>query len=304
MALIYWTSDGGGSSGGNVARTMNQWIRANGNPSLIVYGGDVYGKGTEDEFTKFFDQLGRDVSRVCETPGNHDWKTTSTSPATGRIPSGYEKFWQETTPSKQPIDSTKLSGARYEHCMDIDGWRLVFLDTGLVDDNENMSWPFGDLSRQAWLTKVLTDLPGRSKIVFAHHSRLSTGHHNDNVGVHAIWNSLFHPVTGVPLVAFTIAGHDHNVSLYGPKSRDDVTGANVAMDTGVRLLVNGAGGDTLYTAGDGTVPDEFEVKGFCVTRINLIDAKSADVDTLSFGLNPKPTTVPKVLANFAVRFRF
>jgi hypothetical protein len=300
MALVYWTSDGGGAEGGDAARVMNQWIRSKGNPSLIVYGGDVYRSGSEDNFAKFFDQFGRDVSLVCETPGNHDWKTTKTVGGS-KVPIGYEEFWKAHA-SKQPIDTQKAAGARYEHFIDLNGWRLIFLDTGLTDDGH--PWPFGDPARQTWLTNAVTSASGRSKIVFAHHSRLSNGLHGDNVGVHTIWKSLFDPATAAPRAAFTLGGHDHNVSLFGPKSRDNVTGPNVPTAQGIRLLVNGAGGDSLYAKGDGTPPDEFDHTRFCVTRINLIDDRSADVDILSFGVNPKPTTEPDALANFAIKFRF
>jgi hypothetical protein len=279
---------------------MNQWIRTKGNPSLIVYGGDVYSTGTDDNFADFFDQFGRDVSLVCETPGNHDWKTTRTIGGS-KVPSGYEDFWRAHT-SRQPIDTQKKAGARYEHFIDLNGWRLIFLDTGLTKDDR--PWPFGDPSRQTWLTNAVTSAPGRSKIVFAHHSRLSNGLHGDNVGVHAIWKSLFDAATGAPLAALTVGGHDHNVSLFGPRSRDNVTGPNVPIAQGIRVLVNGAGGDSLYAEGDGTTPDAFEHARFCATRINLIDSRSADVDLLSFGVNPRPTTEPEPLANFAIQFRF
>jgi Calcineurin-like phosphoesterase len=302
MALIYWSSDGAGGSGGKIARVLNRWIRTKGNPALIVYGGDVYGSGTSEEFDRFFEQFGSDVSLVCETAGNHDWKTTAAASQTGRIPSGYEAFWRATTPSKQPIDTTKKGGARYEHFIDLAGWRLIFLDTGPCKDDK--PWPFGDTSRTAWLNRVLTEVPGRSKIVFAHHSRLSTGIHGNNLGVDAIWKSLFDP-TGTPLAALTLAGHDHNVSVYGPRSQQNPEGPSVPLAQGIHLLVNGAGGDTLYNADEGTPPDvTFEFESFCVTRIDLIDARSADVDVLTFGASPEDTTEPRVLPNSKLVLRF
>src|SRR5262245_37273103 len=108
-AAIYWISDGGGSDVGNVYRACLRWIRAHGSPQLIVIGGDVYEKGTDDEFALFFDQIDRNVSDLCETAGNHDWKTTSSSGATGKIPTEYEAFWSRFPPpqSRQPIDTTR-----------------------------------------------------------------------------------------------------------------------------------------------------------------------------------------------------
>jgi hypothetical protein len=49
---------------------------------------------------------------------------------------------------------------------------------------------------------------------------------------------------------------------------------------------------------------EFDHTRFCAARINLIDDRSAELDILSFGVNPKPTTEPEALANFAIKFRF
>ena len=303
MAFVYWTSDGAGDSGGAIARVMNHWIRTSGDPSLIVYGGDVYSRGTSDQFDQFFDQFGRDMSLVCETAGNHDWKSTTNSSSTGRIPSGYETFWRNVGPSKQPIDLARRGGGRYEHVVDLDGWRLIFLDTGPVDDGH--PWPFGDATRLAWLHARIAEVPGRSKCVLAHHSRLSCGLHGDNTGVDPIWQSLFDAATGAPLVALTLGGHDHNVSVYGPRSRNNPAGPSVPLAQGVHVIVNGAGGDALYAGDDGTRPDlKFDFESFCVTRLHLIDARSADVDVLTFGNDPQPTTEPTVLPGTTLKFRF
>ena len=61
--------------------------------------------------------------------------------------------------------------------------------------------------------------PGRAKIVFAHHSRLSCGDHGDVDDVNELWETLFDS-SGKPLAALTLCGHDHNVSVYKPRSRD------------------------------------------------------------------------------------
>jgi hypothetical protein len=71
------------------------------------------------------------------------------------------------------------------------------------------------------------------------------------------------------------------------------------------VFVNGAGGDGHYSQdgflglfASGTKPDIFaDDEHFCVTRINLIDARSADVDVLSFGTSAKadPVAIPQSL---------
>ena len=50
-------------------------------------------------------------------------------------------------------------------------------------------------------------------------------------------------------MAFTIAGHDHSVNVYGPRSKDNPKGHSVSFDKGIHVFVNGAGGDGHYSSG-------------------------------------------------------
>jgi hypothetical protein len=302
MALVYWFSDGAGGDvklGGPDGRTpiptaMIRWIRTKGSPALIVYGGDVYPSGDTKAFTEFFAQMDHDVRLLCEPPGNHDWKDDPSLPPNGRIPHGYDTFWQGHPESRQPVNANKKGGARYEHAIDVDAWRFIFLDTGDYDTNP---WPAGDPARVTWLKNTFR--PGRSNIVVSHHSRLSRGLHGDNDKLDALWRLLFDDA-GAPRAAFTLGGHDHNVSMYGPRSRDNPSGPSVAPDKGIHVFVNGAGGDGHYTqngffglGASGTIPDIFaDDDHYCVTRINLIDAKSADVEVLDFGKQAKGDPLP------------
>ena len=299
MSVIYWTSDGAGAGVGEIPALLNRWIMAQGDATLIINGGDVYNTGTDADYALFAQQMGDDFALICQTPGNHDWMTHSQSPQTGRIPSGYETFWRAHAPplSKQPIDTSKKGGARYEHFMDIDGWRLIFLDTG---DSGRSAWPGGDAGRTSWLRQALRSTASRAKIVFAHHSRLSYGAHGDNPGVEAVWQELF-DTAGAPLAACTLAGHDHNVSLYGPRPRSHPESGSVPFAQGVYVMVNGAGGAGFYTPDVGTKPDlVFDDMSFCVTRITLDNAQKARFDILGFGALPDAQTVPQTIGGFAV----
>src|SRR5262249_2030287 len=106
---------------------------------------------------------------------------------------------------------------------------------------------------------------------------------------------------GTPRVACTLGGHDHNVSVYGPRSKNDPEGASVPFDRGIHVIVNGAGGSGHYSGGlfaFGTRPDIFfDDDNFCRTRINLIDGRTADVDLLNFGptASAAPVPVPRSL---------
>jgi hypothetical protein len=290
---LYWTSDGGGADGGSRAAAMHQWILSQNNAALIVFGGDVYNKGKPSEFGQFLAQMNQDVSGMCHTPGNHDWMTIEQNSGTGEIPSGYEEFWASHS-SRQPINTLKKSGARYEHTVDLAGWRLLFLDTGLCKEEP---WPMGDQSRMEWLQQQL-GIPGRAKIIFAHHSRLSCGLHGNNEGVDDLWQSLF-TSDGVPLAALTISGHDHNVNIYSARGRNNPEATKVPFADGIPLIVNGAGGSGFYTAFNGEEGDMFSAfTEYCITHIELIDEKNASVKTLSFGANPAAVQTPTTVSEF------
>ena len=301
MAVVYWGADGVGDGVGSVHAAFIKWIRAQGDANLIVNGGDVYGDGTPEEFEKFHQAMQGNLSLICETPGNHDWRTRSTSPATGQIPSGYEGFWKRFAPpaSLQPIDVTKRGGARYEHVIDLDGWRLIFLDTGPCEDIAE--WPTGDPSRVTWLRDMLST-PGRAKIVFAHHSRLSRGKHGDIEEVDMVWKTLFDEA-GTPRAALTIAGHDHNVSIYKPRPRKVSDGA-VDLTRGIHVMVNGAGGRGHDIGFRGTRPELFfEEDHYCVTRLRLSASALAEIEVLSFGKrkDPPATVVPALLHRMTIQ---
>lgn len=296
MFSIFWLADGAGTDDA-VPRAMARWIRRQTARRLVVYGGDVYKRGTEAQFAMFYEEMNRDVSDMCALTGNHDWKTASADPHPDRIPLGYERFWRQFAPgqSQQPVDTTKRGGARYEHVKDIDGWRLIFVDTGPCNKE---AWPVGDEDRAVWLRRALTDTPGRAKIVFGHHSRLSRGKHGDNSTVERLWNCLFDPTTAAPLAALSVSGHDHNATWYEPRPRDRPERGAVPFDQGIYVHVNGAGGHGhdeasgiftgLFQPISGTRPDFKDDDNWCVTRIDLLSASEAKVSILSFGADKPP----------------
>ena len=165
----------------------------------------------------------------------------------------------------------------------------MFVDTGPCNDE---SWPVGDPERPKWLRRVLQEKPGRAKIVFAHHSRLSRGKHGDNDTVAALWDCLFDD-SGAPLAALTVGGHDHNVTWYAARPKVDPDRHIVPFERGIHVHVNGAGGhghdetSGIFTGFfrpiSGTTPQFADDDNWCVTRIDLIGPRAADVSILSFG---------------------
>lgn len=297
--FIYWLADGAGADVGNGRiASLYHWILGRGNANLIVYGGDVYNQGKPSEYSLFAGQFGNDFALVCEPPGNHDWMTTSASTATGTIPSSYEEFWKART-SRQPIDQTKKGGARYEHAHDVNGWRLVFLDTGPCG---GQPWPMGDATRRTWLDSQLST-PGRAKIVFAHHSRISCGKHGDNPNVDEAWRLLF-DATGKPRVALTVGGHDHAVHLYSPRSREDLKNETKSFADGIYVLVNGAGGRGADSSIKGKPGNLFNFPDsapqYAVTEIELSGTNTAKVRIWGFGNTPSPNVAPVMVKELAI----
>lgn len=309
MDSIFWFADGGGTDR-KTPPVLVRWIRTQ-SPALIIYGGDIYNRGSDAEFALFFEQLGRDPSRLCHVAGNHDWDSPSDAPFPDRTPLGYERFWSRFQPpaSEQPIDRDKRGGARYDHVKDVGDWRLVFVDTGPCNDEQ---WPVGDPARAAWLRQVLAERHGRAKIVFAHHSRLSRGKHGDNDTVAGLWDCLFDNA-GAPLAALTVGGHDHNVTWYDPRPKVDPAEHAVSIDNGIHVHVNGAGGHGhdetsgaftgFFQPISGTKPQFADDDNWCVTRMDLIGPQALDVSIMSFGNQDPPAVAqPTLLKKLEIRF--
>jgi hypothetical protein len=294
MAGIFWFADGVGDVD-PTCTTLIRWIRSQ-SPDLIVYGGDVYDKGNAGEFAQFLSQMDGTVADLCEVAGNHDWETNSGASLPDRIPTQYEAFWANAATPRRPINTAARGGARYDFVMDIGGWRLIFVDTGPI---KSKKWPMEDPTRRTWLKQVLTETPGRSKIVFAHHSRLSKGKHGDVGNAKPLWEDLF-DAASKPLAALTVAGHDHNVSWYAPRPKSGQGVVPVA--NGIFAHVNGAGGSGHDEPFFGTDPEWKEADTYCVTKITLISPTAVDVSVLSFGEDiPPPGTQPTEIKKFEIR---
>src|SRR5262249_3220274 len=108
-------------------------------------------------------------------------------------------------------------------------------------------------------------------------------------------------------------GHDHNVTWYDPRPKADPGKHIVPIERGIHVHVNGAGGHGhdetrgLFSGPfrpiSGTKPQFDDSDNWCVTRIDLIGPRSADVSIMSFGDQDPPTvTQPAMLKKFEIRF--
>ena len=127
----------------------------------------------------------------------------------------------------------------------------------------------------------------------------------------ALWDCLFDD-SGAPLAALTVGGHDHNVTWYDPRPKVDPDRHVVPIERGIFVHVNGAGGHGhdetsgtftgFFSRSAAPRPQFADDDNWCVTRIDLIGPRAADVSILSFGTNDPPTvTTPALLKKFELR---
>ena len=276
---IYFQSDG---TSGVFALNTHRQARAIAAPeSLFVYGGDVYDSGTNVDFAAFDNLFGDVRPWLAAIPGNHDWQTEDAE--------GYEKYWLTHRPpaSRTSIDTNQVGPSRHHYPLSLrNGWLGILMDCGPDAQRPLTSLEIARFS--GWL-----DLHGsRRVIVFLHHARLSRGNHGNNTAIDQLWNACFDTV-GNPRVAAWIAGHNHNIGIYSPRSKgtgpaaDPPPSAHGIAD-GIQIFINGAGGAALYSQGagaSGTMPDVFaDDAHFGFLQIELTDSHTARVQ--NFATNP------------------
>lgn len=163
-------------------------------PDLLLYLGDVYERGTADEFRRRYDPLyGALAQRTLPTPGNHEW------PLRG---DGYRPYWRAA--HGRPVPDWQKRR--------IAGWEILSL---------NSEAPHGPGSAQlAWL-RTATARPGTCRIAIFHRPRYSTGWHGDQADIAPLWDAL----SGRSRLV--LSGHDHDMQRFADREglRQLVAGA-------------------------------------------------------------------------------
>ena len=177
---------GDGADGGEDAKALARTI-AKGKPDLFLYLGDVYQRGTAEEFRDNYETvygaLGR---RAAPTPGNHEW---------GRHTDGYDPYWRRVTGKPVPaFYSLRLAG-----------WQLLSLNSEAPHDS--------DSAQVRWLRRQLRGT-GTCRLAFWHRPRFSAGEHGDYADMAPLWNALRGRATIV------VAAHDHAMQRF--KRRDGI----------------------------------------------------------------------------------
>ena len=266
---VYFQADGTRTSDAKTTHALAKALAPPG--SLFVYGGDVYDNGTDADFVQFDGVYSDVLPRLAAIPGNHDWLTEDAQ--------GYENYWLNHRPpaSCTPIDTSGVGPSRHHYPLSLrNGWLGIFIDCG-----PEATRPLSGVEL-AQFNNWLTVHGSRRVIVFLHHARLSRGLHGNNTAIDELWRTCFDS-TGSPRVAAWVAGHNHNMGIYKPRSQGTGASADPPLSSGiadgVQIFINGAGGAALYSQGSGalgTMPDAFaDDSHFGFLQIELVDPDHA-----------------------------
>ena len=282
---VYYQSDGSKSTSAALANHHQVKAMAAAG-SIFVYGGDVYDNGTDADFVLFDNTYSDVLPNLCETAGNHDWKTANCA--------GYDKYWGARQP---PASLTVINNNQGTTIPDHhhykqplgNGWLGIFVDSG----NSTASQPLTSFALNlidGWITAH----GSRSIIVFTHWNRLSRGNHDNNTSIDPLWQKCFDS-TGAPRVAAWVSGHNHNMGIYTPRAKgsgasSDPPISSKGIDNGIQMFNNGAGGAGHYSfTGVGQVGTQPDIFGndshFGFLQITFTDSSNVSFQNYDTGIN-------------------
>jgi hypothetical protein len=178
---------GDGADGGIKAGLVAQLIETD-KPDRFLYLGDVYERGTADEFAQNFNIVYEDLlSVIAPTPGNHEWPTHQ---------HGYDAYWRQVRGKRPPP----------YYAFDVAGWHILSLNSEVEHDEGSV--------QLRWLRSQLR-APGTCRIAYWHRPRFSAGLHNNQPDMAPVWDALRDHATIV------LTGHDHDMQRFEP--RDGIT---------------------------------------------------------------------------------
>lgn len=214
---------GDGAGGEATAKRVTDLI-AGWDPTMMLYLGDVYERGTPTEFLNWYGGSDAFYGRFREitnpTVGDHEFKL-------GRGP-GYFDYW-DNVPGYYSFNAA--------------GWHFASLDsTGQSGGTDHES------AQYRWLAKDLQAHAGQCTIVYFQNPVYSIGPHGDTAAMRTIWSLLV--AKGVTLV---LSGDDHDYQRWQPLGPygSPMDGAPVQMvvGTGGHSIRAFAGDDPRMVAG-------------------------------------------------------
>lgn len=153
---------------------------ASARPDRLLYLGDVYPRGREEDFEAWARAFRGLVGRTAPTPGNHDWPEAV---------DGYEPFWERVTGEAPPTFYAFRAG----------GWQILSANSEHSDQG----------AVQGWLEDE-TAGGGNCRIAFWHRPRFSAGPRGNENDIQELWEA----VRG--RVRILIGAHEHDMQRLAP----------------------------------------------------------------------------------------
>jgi acid phosphatase type 7 len=199
-AIVWAVGDGAADT--PEAAEVAQLI-ADSDPDRLLYLGDVYDRGTPEDFETNYEPTYGAVKEVtAPTPGNHD---------AGLAAEGYDPYWQEVWGGSTPPYYT----------FRVSGWQVLSLNSEI--DHEPGS------PQMQWLDRRVA-AGGNCRIAFWHRPRFSAGlDHGDDPDVASLWEA----VRGRARIVLN--GHEHDMQRLTPRrgTTEFVSGAGGASLYGI-----------------------------------------------------------------------
>lgn len=202
---------------------------------VMVLGDAQYKSGSYHDFTHSYAKTWGKLRRITwPVIGNHEYKT--------RGARGYYRYFAKRQP-----------GAPGYYRRPLNGWQIYVL-------NSNCS-KVDCVAEAAWLDRQMAAHPSTCSLIATHHPRFSSGgEHGSSTTMRRFWNvAVAH---GVDLA---LSGHDHDQERFAPMTPRGV----VDQDHGIRQLVSGGGGRSLYPKGTPVPGSQFFRAGFGVLKLTL-----------------------------------
>jgi len=179
--------------------------------TVFTLGDNVYDTGTLDEFLTCYDPTwGRHKDRTKPVPGNHDYMISGAA--------GYFQYFNNV-PSY--------------YVFNLGSWRIYALNSD-IDIAENSP-------QMVWLKNDLATNPTQCVLAYWHEPRWSSGaKHGSTPATQSLWQTLYE--AGAELV---LTGHEHVYERFA-----EMNAKGAATSPGLREIVVGTGGKTLYEFGD------------------------------------------------------
>ena len=174
-AELWAIGDAGGEGSRDVARLIER-----ARPDRMLYLGDVYPRGSVEDFDAWARDFRALLDITAPTPGNHDW---------GEAVDGYEPFWREVTGETPPTFYSFRAG----------GWKVISVNSEHSDRE----------ATEKWLEDQVAP-GGNCRVVFWHRPRFSAGPRGDSKAVQEPWEAI----SG--RARMLLSGHEHDMQRLAP----------------------------------------------------------------------------------------